>query len=346
MRKEAVKEFLVALGVDESDIQVSRRGWVQCRCPLAPYTHSGGVDSHPSFGIYADEDKESVYCCFGCSPDPHKLGRLLHNLFVVSGSYPFEAARVLLRHESGGESGVVEIKDIWKGGVRDEKEIRPLPARALKRFPLLARATGFEARRCREFLEERGIDRWTQAACRLRYSEYESAVVFPLVDRDGAIFCLRKRSRKKKYFRTVTAEEMKLSEDSVPTTGTVGVWFGMHLVDWRRRVILVEGEIDCMRLMSLGLDNVIASATSSVSTAQINALTARIVWMGYDADKAGKLAHKRISEMLGGKTILYELDWSVAKKKDGSPCKDPGDLPDREALNLVLSSVKRLDKTI
>ena len=35
--------------------------WVMLSCPLAPWTHAGGTDSRPSFGIKEDKGISGVY---------------------------------------------------------------------------------------------------------------------------------------------------------------------------------------------------------------------------------------------------------------------------------------------
>ena len=144
---------------------------------------------------------------------------------------------------------------------------------------------------------------------------------------------------------TLSSERSGVEGIVMPRLRDVGAWFGMFLIDWSRPVMLVEGEIDAMRLMALGYTNVIASATSSVTDAQIDALAAETLVLGYDADAAGKHAHARIRDRVGQKAQVLEVDWSLAKK-DGSPCKDAGDLPDETALREVLRGMwKKREKS-
>ena len=122
----------------------------------------------------------------------------------------------------------------------------------------------------------------------------------------------------------------------------VGAWFGMHLLDHQdhRAVILVEGEIDALRLASLGCTRVLASATSAVTDAQINALSWDNYILGYDADVAGRRAHEKIIKRLSPVATLFVADWSLALRRDGKPCKDPGDLPGCVELEQVFSRLK------
>lgn len=342
MREQAVRKFMWEIGCGEI---IENGVWLNSKCPTAAWTHSGGVDTHPSFGITISDEGRSVFYCFGCSPEPRPIARLLHNLFIMTGRYPSGAARIYRDGENHWASVKrVEIPDGWK---RDrEKTIpEPVPYQALRYVPLMQGREDFEARRCRFWLEhERKIPVWTQNLCGLRYLSDLSSVVFPMTDIFGSVFMLRARSRKEKRIVTVTPRMLGVDEPSkFSTPKSVGIWFGMFLIDWSRPVMLVEAEIDMMRLVSLGFFNVIASAGSSVTDAQIDALHASTYFLGYDDDKAGRHAHARIIDRIEDKATLFELKWGVVNREGGEPCKDAGELLNSDDLNTVLTN-RRLVK--
>jgi 5S rRNA maturation endonuclease (ribonuclease M5) len=342
MRAESIKQFLEALGIDRIYMH-EERGWVNTKCPLAPYVHSGGSDTRPSFGISISPDGPSVWWCFGCSSRGLRLGWLLHSLWVADGRYPKQAARIYAREELAKlpetEEKDVEAPDRWAR--KAPEQVEPLPLTVLKRYPLLQGRADYEARRIRQWLiADRGVEEWVQNACGLRYHADNQSVIFPLTDVRGDVFLLRERNRKEKRMWQVSPDVAGFPELDFPRLRDVGVWFGMHMIDWTNPVMLVEGEIDAMRLMSLGFLNVIASAGSSVTEAQIDALAASTLILGYDADKGGQFAHNRITDRLKGRVSLFLADWSLAMKDSASACKDAGDLPDREALSLVLSDLE------
>ena len=333
MQVEAVKRFLRALGADQLD---TREHWVNCRCLMAPYTHAGGVDSAPSFGVSISPDGGSVYYCFGCTQTAKPLQWILHNIFVMTGRYPWEAARIFRKEENHGRSSKkIEIPDVWSAS---RVITEPLPYQVLRKFPLLQASSGFESRRCHEWLEDaRNIPVWTQHLCRVRYWDDASSLVFPLTDIKGNVFLLRTRSRKKKYIRTVNAQMAGVDVD-FPKLTAAGAWFGMFLIDWSRPVMLVEAEIDALRIISLGFFNVIASATSNVTDAQIDALHTDVLLLGYDDDSAGEHAHMRIIDRVGEKASMFKLKWGLVKNSKGEPCKDGGDLMTPDDLKTVLLS--------
>lgn len=330
MREEAVYRFLEIIGVPRERMQKSRQ-WVNAPCPLAPWMHSAGVDSRPSFGVSVSEEQRSVYFCFGCSPEPKRLEGLLHNLFLMRG-YPHEAAAFFAHEENFTEPVEdvrVSVPDAWT--VETVRMPGALPPSIFNLYPLLQWSQGLTANACRMYLEnERKLARWACHSFGVRFDPKRRAVVFPLTDASGKIFVLRERSEEQKEMWTVN-ELVSGVPFNYPKLKDVGAWFGMHLVNWSKPVLLVEGEIDALRAATLGYANVIASATSSVTDAQLSALCGAVYWLGYDNDKAGAKAHSKIASYLTGKAHLFELDWSLVSRKDAGALKSSEEL--REVLS-------------
>lgn len=346
MREEGVKKFLEALGQDRVGM-FPERGWINTRCPLAPYTHAGGADIRPSFGVHINDSGPSVYWCFGCSPKGNHLGRLIHNLWIADGRYPYEAARIYAMEEFFGlhaDDENIPLPDRWI--IKPHKQAEQLPIKVLKKYPLLQRGDDYQSRRIKQWLtSDRGVPEWVQNMCQLRYHYDGQSVIFPMTDTRGRIFVLRERQWKEKSMWTVSPRLAGFPEMEFPKLRDVGAWFGMELIDWSKPVMLVEGEIDAMRLMALGFLNTIASCTSSVSDAQIDALTPHtLLILGFDADKGGNFAMNRVYDRLKSKQVpMAVADWSVVRKPcSESDCKDPGDLPDKDALSVVLENLDEL----
>ncbi len=341
MNANAIKRFLMALDVEERSI-VMERDYVNSPCPMAAYMHAGGIDTRPSFGIRIEDEGRSSYYCFGCTPEARLLERLLHNIWVMSGRYPFEAARIFVQEENHGSDAVkrdgVKV-DVWETVEHAIPE--PLPYSVVNLFPPLQGASGYEPRRCLFYLEhDRHIAPWAAKMTGVRYDPTGHALVFPMTDLRGHIFLLRARSRKEKSIWTISPRLVGLPEElAFPKLRHVGVWFGMNLINWREPVMLVEDATDMLRLITLGYFNVIASMTASVTDSQIDALCASTLILGYDADKAGGHAHNRIIDRVEGRAAVFEVDWSVA-----SDCNDAGELASVDDLRLVLSKVKPVSR--
>lgn len=343
MNERRIYKFLEALGVSDAS---TNGDWVQLRCPLANFTHQDG-DKRPSFGISINPKGQSVYNCFGCSREAAPLGRLLHVLWLHTGRYPDKAAQILV-------GSVVDFKD-WENPLLDSAnpfghnvvDSTPLPLEVLKAYPLLSSANGYEVKRCSDYLvNQRMIKAQALALFKIRYSPTRQCLIFPFTNKKGRIYALRARNRKEKNCFSINkklAEEdlgYVLSDDiEFASKKHCGYWFGLHLVDWDEPVILVEGEIDALRLYSLGKTNVIASGGTGITKAQLRELSSLQVILGYDSDKGGRSANEYIIEMIDSSIALYSLDWNKARKKDKTPCKDAGDVPNTEELDKVFRNM-------
>jgi len=342
MREDSIFRFLIALGVEERFIE-SARGWVNCPCPMAPWTHGTGADSRPSFGISINEDAGSVYYCFGCMPEGRWLSWLLHNIFIMSGSYPFQAAEIFAEEEIHYDEDAKPIKvmDNWRGELSAQPN--PLPPEVYSQYKLLQFGRGFEAKRCIEFLEEeRRIPRHLAFLYKVRYDQHNSTLIFPLTDYDGGIYLMRARSRKEKVIWTMNAKRCGFPNLEFPKLRDVGAWFGMWLVDWRKPVLALETEMDVLVVRSFGFENVVAAATSSVTHAQMDTIMrAPTVLLGFDADKAGEHACKRFVEHAEGRVGLMRVDWSKGDPYDPAiACTDPGDLADKESFDFCMQNAE------
>jgi hypothetical protein len=351
MHEDSIIRLLMTLGTEYADI-VRSGDWVNAPCPLAPWAHAGGADTRPSFGVRVSGDEVSYYYCFGCTPQGQRLDWLLHNIFIMSGRYPWPAAKIFRVEENhyfeGDEHRKPRKPDVWDSWSKEDEDfINPLPHEVLQEYDILQFGHDKEASRCRRWLiEDRLIPEYVANLYKVRYDSLNDALIFPLTDRKGDVFLLRSRSVKQKSIWTISPKLAGYPNLVFPKLRDSGVWFGMWLVDWEKPVMAVEAEVDVLRLAALGKYNVIASATSSVSASQIKTLLmARTVVLGYDADKAGKQAHRRVKDVArsqGGSEIL-EVDWSVGRKhkqfrKDKSDlkCKDAGDLESKVELYKVL----------
>lgn len=323
MNKEDIKNFLAKLGVAREEMK-EERGYINSPCPQF-FAHSEGKDKKPSFGIKIDDEGNSYYYCFGCSPNPHSLIRLLHNMWLMLGEYPYEAAKILAREQQIIMTDE-EIEDPWK---IEKKKTSPLSYDVTNQFLLLQFENGYAAKRCKEFLKSRGIPIWVQNYCRVRFDPHFLTLIFPLTGVDKRIYLLRARSIREKKMWTISP---KLAEapGPFPKLKDVGVFFGTDRVSMEAPIILVEGAIDAMRIVSLGYFNVIASATSSITLAQINAISSEVLILGFDNDNAGLAGIKKICKELKNKMILFRADWGLVG------CKDPGELKSREDLEKVL----------
>ena len=62
MNRKSIEYVLTKMGVDS----IKQNGdWLTLSCPLAPWTHAGGTDRRPSFGVRESNGVSGVHC-FSC----------------------------------------------------------------------------------------------------------------------------------------------------------------------------------------------------------------------------------------------------------------------------------------
>jgi len=338
MRKRGVINFLLDIGIDEDDIRDDEE-WIRAKCPLAPWTHESGEDKRPSFGVTVSDEGRSIYYCFGCTTEAQPLARLLHNIYILSGRYPWEAAAVYSLEENHSVRQITP-SDKYDDWTKPKKKDVPMDKRVVRQYPLLQEGQDYEGRRCISFLElERGVSRWAAFSARVRYNADNSSLIFPLTDVNGIVYILRERLRKTKRMWTVSPEIAgpDFKDMKFPSLTRSGVWFNMFAVDWSKPVMLVEAEMEALRLVTLGFPNVVASSTSNVTTAQLQALAGSSYISGYDDDVSGRKASERVFESLKDSARIYCIDWSDVS------CSDPGELESRDQLREALDLMKVLN---
>jgi len=331
MKKETILRFLNALGADMTRMRI-RGDWMNVRCPLAHITHTNG-DAHPSCGILISDDGPAIYHCFGCSGGkPESLSWMVHTMWVATGRYPTDAAKILASENFVSESDA----PVFDWDIRKRLRMTPLDADVLKQYPPLSDSVScLTAMVVRNWLTEcRGLAPSIIDTHGLRYSPENCTVVFPLTDHAGNIFVLQERMIGTKKMWTVNENTSGVHVD-YPTIRHAGCWMNLKNADWGRPVMLVESGFDAGRIASLGFDNVIASGGTGVTPAQIGALAGHTYILGYDNDRAGQQAMARIARMLGNHTV-YVADWGVVGVKDG------GDLVNAEQLKKVLTNTRRM----
>lgn len=98
MRAAHITELLAQLGC--AKVRASATG-VRATCPLAPYTHAGGRDRNPSFGVKVSEEEASSFSCFSCGASGGDLKELLWALEAKSGADMSSLLRFVWTKETG-----------------------------------------------------------------------------------------------------------------------------------------------------------------------------------------------------------------------------------------------------
>ena len=152
-----------------------RTRWMNISCPFAPYTHAGGTDHDPSFGIALNEDGRSYYKCLSCS---------------IKGGLAGMATRL------GGYRGVdyskqrrlaeaIEVKATAERPVPDWEDIAPVDEQhhaTERKIPSPFDRLVYNRLLRHSYLTRRGLHYPTPYQLDLRYDGRDKRILFPCYD--------------------------------------------------------------------------------------------------------------------------------------------------------------------
>lgn len=353
-----VGELFSALGSDEASVKTSAK-WITGSCPLAEWTHSGRTDENPSFGISIDTSGDIFFHCFTCSPKSHPIWDLIRQLEKLSGEFPTDAAALAQIIKFSDSTSEIHQFRVEKQPILQTTEtVPPIPDSYLEKFPLLHKADlshDIQAIKCRDYLLHRGI---SLAACEYLNVRYVPGylaplLIFPYTSDQGKVFVLRARNVDKKggFFIWNEKLDTEINDFRFPRLSESRAWFGLEKIDPSRPVTLVEGECDALKLITLGHTNVIASGGVNLTQTQSQVITDfQQIILGFDSDEAGQAANIKVADLCSNlkgspkspPPTIKVANWSLARRKDGLPCKDPGDLEDDQGLALVMANLEEV----
>jgi 5S rRNA maturation endonuclease (ribonuclease M5) len=317
MNKGNVVHLLQLLGAERI---TDSNDWVKASCVFAPWTHSKGTDTRPSFGISVG--KQSHYHCFTCGRKG-PLPILVTALCMLRGSDNLEAREFVMENE---DLSIEEYENY-----KDPEPLAILSPTLLQKFE--------PADMKLSIVQKRGILPNTIVKFNLRYDNYEKRLIFPVRDRERNLVGFRGRA-------TLDSDKLKYREYSelAPKKQSLkghGLWYGIDfLPPPDKKVILVEGEMDAIKLsQAIHLrDGILASMGASISDAQIKTIQGirNPVVLFFDNDEAGKQAtNKILSKLKGVKPCIFII-------RDYAGCKDPDEIASKGRLKVALQSMEMI----
>ena len=249
-------------------------------------------DPGPSCMVVPDEGR---FYCFGCK----RSGTILE----------------FVRHALGGVSSGEALR--YARQFKKDASLRA-KRRRLKTPPVLIPHSFLDAFQDNfEYLQSRGISESTQRAFNVKWDKQKNQLVFPVYNQDGQIAFVKYRFIDEKDFYYWPKDNFNKS-----------LVYRIDLIEPHNgAVILVEGEIDCLRLWDAGVRNVAAVLGSNPRGEQIEALKAKganTIFAMFDNDHAGEDAHEKLKE-------ISDIDIEKIKYPGG----DPGELSDNQITEIV-----------
>lgn len=310
--------------------------WVNICCPFAGFRHKSGKDSHPSFGI--SYGGHSFFKCYTCSHDALPLISLPFILWLNGNPYMHDAVKFILDNEPIDD----DVDKIPTNTVVSDLPLNPFAEKAVKTFIPQEIIDIFPSvlqhkNELSYLVDRRLINLITLLEYKVKCDPIKNLIIFPLTNHKGDIKVLRARRWRDKKLFTISPGLFGMEGVEFPSLAKDGVWFGLHRAKIREPVVLVESEIDALRLSTLGYTNSIASCSSNVTAKQLSNIQNKVIILGYDSDLAGEKATKHICNFYNDK-IIYKINWDLVGRKDA------GDVVDKEEMDFLMER-KTLLKT-
>lgn len=293
MDAAGIEYILQELGCEKIKVKGNT---VQSSCPFAPYTHSNGVDKHPSFGVDINASGTSKWGCFSCANGANQTYSLIYRFCDYSGTLK-QTLLDYIKDREGQSMSFRLSKMQWKAS-RPIQNPQFVSARVEYEPTYLIE----NYREVLSYLPAYAVERQITPDQARRWSLGWL--------RNGMLLADGYRSSTDRLFFTIKSIEQRMVgwsgrriSDEPWSNGVVPpkyhhapdmkkerYLYGEHLLDKSiRRGFVVESFMDVLRLDQHGVKNVLAIMGSSASFEQITKLSGWFdhVYILRHADKAG-----------------------------------------------------------
>ena len=324
---------LHALGIQERKIRGDK---IDVECPLAPWTHGGGHDAHPSCTVFVDGDG-AAYRCLACGAHGSLLS-LVWALSLKRGAYNCAALNLVQESEAPmppppraldyapggplvGRARVIDAGKMPRAQLGlDGRETIPKEKRAYVP-PTEGEAAALAAAPMPSYAHARGISEATYRRWGLGHDERRRRLVFPVRWPDGRLagFTARLYWDKPWCYRcgATIVDEAGHPRHQCPQCRawytkyyhTYGMpkgqlLYGAHLHRAGEPVVLVEGPTDAIALAELGVRAPMAALGAAITREQL-ALAAQMagdqpVYACGDGDAAGRAMNAEVARAFAG----------------------------------------------
>lgn len=314
MNQKQIVKYLKCLGVHSPKLNGAADGcWVGAPCPLAPWTHSSGTDSHPSFAIQINSKGRSRFNCFSC-----EKGDLFYLHILLSGygaSYDLKGAYMLISAEDEVD---ISLEIGQYGDSVQEKEDEVVFSEMWKNsFP-----KALDVPLAAMYLAKRDVPDWLVTLRDLRFDTQRKAVCFPIRNFKGTLVGMRGRyidpppdGARYHVYKTNAGKQSTLP------------WYGEDAVSFYHPVLMVESVFDYLSVRRV-YSNVIAPMSVGMSKAKLDRVKAAYdVVTLYDQGKGGEKARILTSKHLKDACVVNLIP------PDGA--KDPGEMSEDQLVDCL-----------
>lgn len=270
-------------------------GWMMTNCPLAPWEHEGGTDSHPSMGITIEPGKSTANC-FSCgfSGTVVKMIRVYAGHAIKEGDMSEQEMEELIDAALLAEYEEVEDKEYTEQKIEVPEEW----VKGLGSY--------------HEYFAEQGISEQTAERFNLGYVHQERRVLYPLYDENELVGIIG-RSIMQKYDRKYKNQPKSLK--------TRKYLYGLNAkFPDAKKLIIVEGPKDTVIgnqvLIANGMNEEyhfvgLLGSSKAVSEEKVDLMAehAEEIIIMTDNDSSGRLALERLKEEAGNRVVVSEVNW-------------------------------------
>jgi hypothetical protein len=282
MLAEPIQHVLSALGTYGSVADT----WVRGPCPLAPWRHTQGTDSHPSFGVSIRDDAKSLAKCWTCD----FVGDVFDLVLAVRAENKI-TPRPNIDLRTAREIAQQDGTDIVLGAIDYDAQIASLaPKAAPGPIPpewIASFASAWSVDAARDYLLSRYVSEDLALKCNARWDSTRDRVCFPIVNQTGQIRGLQGR--------TIHADvEPRYYMYNHPGKD-MNVWYNANQATLEAPVVVTEGVFDALSIMRV-YPNTLAGLMATVSPFKMRFLrdAVHIVTL-YDIGKGGSVARDKMS---------------------------------------------------
>ncbi|QIN95214.1 primase [Stenotrophomonas phage vB_SmaS_DLP_3] len=305
MNDQQIKLLLKALGSK----QISTKGkWVTGTCPLAPFTHKGGTDNNPSFGVKIGD--HSPFNCFSC--ESGSLAKLVNTLDFhlqkVPSMAPFYDMKSAHQLVDGDELDFLPLPP-YEEEFAERQVFVPWPEEVLGMFAKLENAP-----EAVEYLAHREgaltLEQANEAG--LLYDFKKQMIVCPYRNAYGRLAGARGRSidpdcpKAYRHFDYTYKVSQEVEINNAPL-----VWYNEQAFNLEGPVIVVEGQFDCNHVRKVW-PKVVANLTAKPTREKLRKLSGcESVILMMDNDETGANARDKYMGYLKDMKVpvaIFEFD--------------------------------------
>jgi len=310
MNLDQVRQFALAVGTRVESVSGE---WASMRCPLSPWTHDSGKDSHPSCAISYGDNIESIFNCFTCeSGDLLQMVQLLQGHGAQQPKYDLKAAMkmwateesqdLVLTFTEGNQRYAVEADVVW-------------PEMVLAGFMRACKVP-----MAMDYLHDRKVSQKLADDLDIRWDLSRRAVCFPVRNWSGALVGLRGRYTQPGDGPRYHDYGHKGQRNKLP-------WYGESTIDLDKTVLMVESVFDYTSVRRV-YKNVIAPLSVGISKSKARRLRdAPDVVTLFDCGQGGDKGRSKIAKHLPGTQFTHLLPTGGAD--------DPGDMTKKQLKKLL-----------